>query len=52
MTHSELIKEHVATNYPDYNIDECISQGDNVEICENGDVHYNLFTIIKTHITL
>jgi len=50
MTHSERVKEYIATRYPDYNIDDCSSKGDNVEICENGDVHYNSFTIIKTHI--
>ena len=50
MTHSEQVKEYIATRYPDYDIDDCSSKGDNVEICENGDVHYNSFTIIKTHI--
>ncbi len=52
MNHEEMVKDYILKNYPDWSIDEHLSNGDNVEICENGDVHYNSFTIIKTNIRL
>lgn len=52
LEHESNVKDYINEFYPDWNIDEHLSNGDNVEICENGDVHYNMFTIIKTGIRL
>ena len=51
--HSNEIKDYIEQNHCEkWNIDNCINDGITVDICENGDVHYNSFTIIKTGIKL
>jgi len=52
LEHENKVKDYINEFYPDWNIDEHLSNGDNVEIDDNGDVHYNMFTIIKTDIRL
>jgi hypothetical protein len=52
LEHENNVKNYVNEFHPDWNIDKRLSNGENVEICENGDVHYNMFIIIKTGIRL
>ena len=52
LEHENNVKDYINEFYSDWNIDEHLSNGHNVEICENGEVHYNMFTIIKTRIRL
>ena len=50
--HEESVKNYIQKNHSEWDIDNHLSNGDSIEICENGDVHYNSFTIIKTNIRL
>jgi len=50
--HEEEVKSYIKDNHSEWDVDKCLSNGDSVEICGNGDVHYNSFTIIKTNIRL
>lgn len=50
--HEQKVKDYIIKNYPDWDIDRHVSTGQNVDICENGDVHYDGFIIIKTNIRL
>jgi len=48
--HHQDVKEYICENYPDWDIEKSLYNGVNVEICSNGDVHYDSFIIIKTNI--
>jgi len=50
--HEQKVKDYIINNYPDWDIERHLSTGNNVDICENGDVHYDGYIIIKTNIRL
>ena len=51
--HSNQINDYIEQNHCEsWNIANCRNEGITVDICDNGDVHYNSFTIIKTGIKL
>jgi hypothetical protein len=50
MGHKKQVKDYISKNYKDWDINELRNNGDSVEISDNGDVHYNGYTIIKTGI--
>jgi len=50
LKHQNKIAEYINENYPDWGFSKFRKH--EVEICENGDVHYNGNTIIKTNIKL
>ena len=51
MEHAQEVKEYIIKFYPEWDINTHLSNGDNVEICENGNVVYNSIVTIKTQIT-
>ncbi len=51
--HAQRVKKYIRINFNSgWDVDENISEGKTVDICENGDVHYDGFSIIKTGIKL
>lgn len=50
LRHRNKVAEYISKNYPDWDFKNFKKR--EVEICDNGDVHYNSFTIIKTGIKL
>ena len=51
INHTQKVKEFINKFYPEWDIDAHLSNGDNVKICQNGDVVYNSIVTIKTQIT-
>lgn len=49
-THEEQVKNYIKLNHPAWDIDEGFINGENIDICDNGDVHYEGYFIIKTGI--
>jgi len=50
LKHENKIDSYISENYPDWSFSKFKKH--EIEICENGDVHYNGNTIIKTGIKL
>jgi hypothetical protein len=51
-THAEQVKNYIKRHYPEWDIEDRNINGENIDICENGDVHYEGFFIIKTGIKI
>jgi len=50
LKHQNKIAEYINENYPDWSFSKFRKH--EIDICDNGDVHYNGNTIIKTNIKL